>query len=964
MANEGNALPWIPLTPDYIDKYNESVIKYLKDMATSPKEDASFSTTLTLLHQRAEQIYDTLSATPLVEAEIIEESQLKLYIRIVGADVYFLVKEGSADTTKRLPLLAYLLSLSDREFSEDMSELIARCARAESTKGLAYDIDDIIELDLMSLAEKLTKTELVIPERTSWRENKGTIAFTQDGVSLYDMNRSLINAMGTLGGSLKREQVIGNIPVSLMLDKKEKKDFSLTRYISSLQDVKPSEDIVKKKVYMEDDWLTVRIVNKGYGELEVKSIDPNYEEIKGRIVLSDGLDNVRGISLVDLSGSVYVGDHLNVVYLGDDEFSISETILEYIRKHFWVDDEKDLKYARMTARLLFPAKQQRPNTWLTEYGFTVRSGFEDIPRGEYRVLEGGSYDDDLDMLIDYEIADDVNGDEIEMFREVDAKRSLIKSMMYYSKVIKSEAAPHEVVRTVDREVVAFFHRTLALKESFDVSRTSPDYYSGCCILAAINEDSEDLKYYSVKLDYSKMLQLFAANKIDSIKTLESHGIVSVSVDSMTKTIDTLLEYGRDNESEFLDRMIDEEEDNDINTIAKLVQAANRFHGNSYLSKLLVFIHREICQILEITDSIEEKEDTLNEDFPFPPEGPYVEHKMSWVYDNDTHVFNETTQSAKIMKSICAFLNNSYAEGNGVIYIGTDDTRKNINSVEEDIKVLLKKGVLEDEANPEDEFLRHITGILIRRFPNHYENIKAEYICDNRVIRITVSPARSGLVYLNNIAYEKVNSSAKPMREDKKEQIISEKFLFQVDLADKISNVIKAIHQKTYVVLKGYSSSNSNKEDDDRKLEVYDFTNRERLDGVWAYDPKDKENKVFLLKRAQSVEILNEGWKYEKAHKTSPLDIIGYSGQGSIPLSMTLNTVSAKNLFIEQYPDAKDYLTEVGNKKWKLETVLNKEASLYAVSSFYLGHSADMDISGTPALVKIVQEQLTKLLERM
>ena len=965
MANESNALPWIPLTPDYIDKYNETVITYLRDMASSPKEDASFSTTLTLLHQRAEQLYETISAKPLAEAEIIEDKQLKLYIRIVGADLFFLQKEGSGETLKRLILLAYLLTLADNESSEDMSALIAKCLRSESVEAIHFDIDDIIELDIIKLSEILAKTELVLSDDTFWRENKGTIAFNPEGVSLYDMNRTFIGIKGTVGGSFKRDGLISHIPVCLMLDKKDKRDFSLTRFLSEIQEVKPSVEIERKRAYMEDDTLTVRIISKGYGTIEVKSIDPNYEEIRGKIVLNGDVDNVRGISLVDLSGSVYVGELLNVIYNGGDEFSISETILDYIRIHFWENDGEELKYARMTAKLLFPATSRRPNTWLSEYGFTISSGFEDVPKGAYRILEGGSYNDDLDMLTNYEIAEDVDQDEIDEFRESEAKRGLIKSIIYSSSVIKTEAIPQKVVKTVDREEVALFHRSLAQKESFENSKSEPLYYSGCCILAAINDDCEDLDYYSVKLDFSNKLQLFAANKADSIKPLETKGIVSTGVDSMAKIISTLMEYGNKNESDFLDRMIDEEENSDISTIAKLVQAANRFQGNSYLSKLLVYIHREICQILEITDSIEEKEDTtFNDDFPFPPEGPYVEHKMSWVFDNDTHQFNETTQSAKIMKSVCAFLNNSFTDGNGVIYIGTDEKRKNINSVSEDIKALLKKGVLEDEANPEDEFLRHITGTFIRRFPNHYENIKAEYICDNKVIRITVSPAKSGLVYLNNIAYEKTNSSARPMREDKKEQIISEKFLFQVDLADKISNVIKAIHQKTYVILKGYSSSNSNKEDQDRKLEVYDFTNRERLDGVWAFDPKDKENKVFLLKRAQSVEVMNEGWKFEKAHKTSPLDIIGYSGQGSIPLSMTLNSVSAKNLFIEQYPDAKEYLTEIGDKKWKLETILNKEASLYAVSSFYLGHSADMDISGTPALVKIVQEQLNNLLERM
>ena len=63
MATESNALPWFPLTPDYIDKYNESVIKYLKDEASSENKDKSFSTTVSLLHQRAQLLLKEFSAT-------------------------------------------------------------------------------------------------------------------------------------------------------------------------------------------------------------------------------------------------------------------------------------------------------------------------------------------------------------------------------------------------------------------------------------------------------------------------------------------------------------------------------------------------------------------------------------------------------------------------------------------------------------------------------------------------------------------------------------------------------------------------------------------------------------------------------------------------------------------------------------------------------------------------------------
>ena len=202
-----------------------------------------------------------------------------------------------------------------------------------------------------------------------------------------------------------------------------------------------------------------------------------------------------------------------------------------------------------------------------------------------------------------------------------------------------------------------------------------------------------------------------------------------------------------------------------------------------------------------------------------------------------------------------------------------------------------------------------------------------------------------------------------MREDRKESIISQKFLQKNGMAEKISNILKAKHQGKCVILKGYDSSNSNT-DRDRKLEVFDFTDNNRRDGVWAYDPKDRKNKVFLLKRAEAVEITGEKWQHTKQHKTSKLDIFGYFGEEKEPFSILLKSIRAKNLFIEQFPDAKNCLEKVGDKVWKVETILFNSCSLYAACSFYLGYSDDIDISGTPRLVSIVAERLNRLLERI
>ena len=958
MATESNALPWFPLTPDYIDKYNESVIKYLKDEASSENKDKSFSTTVSLLHQRAQLLLKEFSAKPLDEAEIVGESLLLQYIKTIGAEVY-LLKQEKEDSRMMVSLLAYLLSLYDNELTDEMSIVITKAIHADKIEAIAFDLSDLVNIDINGISKKLSATTFTMGNDPVWLENKGTVLFDSEGISLFDMNRSFIKVKKQTGGSFKKEEFISHVPVLFQLDKKDKREFSLQRFINSIQDITPSQDeFVRKKEYEVDDKFTVRITSKGYEDIYATSIDPSYETISGKLDIGTE-PNVRGIALSDLSWNLNAGDLVNVILNEDGSFSIRETILDYIYNKFWdTDDERN--YARMSAKLLFPKSGQRPNTWLTEYGFFVRSGFEDVPMGAYRVLADGEFNQNTDWLTGFEVDEE---DTAEEFTERDAKAKFINLMVYETQVIKTPALPKIVIKVADPSSFSMLHRTLALKSRFASSSEAPKYFIGCCAMAAINEDERDMDYYSVKMDYHNAVLAFAANKISAIKGLDTHGINTVSTDTMSKLVETIAEYGRKEESEYLNEIISDEEDNELSTIAKLVQAANRFQGNAFLETLRGSLHREICTILEVSDSIEGPQTCIDDDFPFEPEGPSIEHKMSWVFDNETGVFNETTQSQKIMKSICAFLNNSFEDGGGHIYIGTDEKRRFICGVDADIKALLGKGILTGEGDVNDEYYRHISGIIKNRFPENYEKVKAQFICDGRVLDIYVSPADGGVVYFNGIAYEKYNSSARPMREDRKEAIISQKFLQKNGMAEKISNILKAKHQAKCVILKGYDSSNSNT-DRDRKLEVFAFTDNNRRDGVWAYDPKDRKNKVFLLKRAEAVEITDESWQHAKQHKTADLDIFGYFGEANIPFDITLKSIRAKNLFIEQFPDAKNCLEKTGDKVWRIRTTLLNPYSLNAACSFYLGYSDDLDISATPALVKIVTEKINSLLEKI
>ena len=115
MKSEEIALPWFPITPDYIDQYHESVLKYLRDAINDRSQDlsndSSYMTTIGLLLQRAEQISSELGELPLQEAEQIRHQDLEKDIKILAAAAFLCEGDRMADRQRYMSCLIYLISL-------------------------------------------------------------------------------------------------------------------------------------------------------------------------------------------------------------------------------------------------------------------------------------------------------------------------------------------------------------------------------------------------------------------------------------------------------------------------------------------------------------------------------------------------------------------------------------------------------------------------------------------------------------------------------------------------------------------------------------------------------------------------------------------------------------------------------------------------------------------------------------
>ena len=130
-------------------------------------------------------------------------------------------------------------------------------------------------------------------------------------------------------------------------------------------------------------------------------------------------------------------------------------------------------------------------------------------------------------------------------------------------------------------------------------------------------------------------------------------------------------------------------------------------------------------------------------------------------------------------------------------------------------------------------------------------------------------------------------------------------LISIEHSDNALKLKRAIENTQQVILKNYSSSNS-QTNKDRLVEPFEFTSI--YDSVWAYDIEDNQCKTFKIARIEEVIFTGENQKFETQHKEKKIDIFRFSGEETIEISFTMSRL-AFNLLIEEYPMSEEYIDE-------------------------------------------------------
>lgn len=872
-----------------ISKRNiKELLDYFQENVTVKNEDPLYE----LLDVRVERLAYALS-----DSQDSDDETVVFRIRLLGAWLLCYPEPGMRRNTVFLCLLAVLSQMEDDAFARGLFELSLRSLSFEVEKvgfewaDLKNFTPDIIRRRTVqdTTFGKAFETELRYA-------GKGLLRIVDGQVSLASVNMRTWTLKGS--GMVESMKLFDDM-VCVLTSKDDRLKHSescdiarINRFTGEFRrcqrGVVPSEVTLKR--YSDGQTVVVMISNTSPLHINVETVDPNYEKVRGAIVKGNGwyFYNEKGLEL-----ALTAGDYVKVRIVDREkgQFSISKTFLEAIMDESETGGIYPCEY-------VFDSKSGP--LWMTNTGVPLyvkdSSGYRQGDRAYVQMTYV-----DANGYITGSVEEDQSGIEEEDFD--DYKGWFITNCIR----LDGYTVPHRNEgRCVSREVVRIFERSM-YNYSKSLSRASEIYkmLCFCQMLAELTEDERELHYLDLKASYLEQLVFFTKGQYaDMVKLTPSSDIAGEpSVRRCVTIVRILKEILTSGDSQVLSDMIHNGDDVLAVKLARILQSYN-WIKDIVPEKTLVELKMEMIKELSLDSETLSSLDDDEEEY-LGMEDKTKEFKTSFVFppDKSQHMSaNLQMQSRNVFRAVCAFLNSMTG---GTVYLGVNDGGY-VAGLDNDLNYT--KGSL-------DGYIRLIQDEAKRAFEQSVlDYLDFEVMFDGRVVAVRVRPYADGLVYMDKVPYKRNFGESEPMREDERARTLSAKMSLSRTDGTLLGVIEKAVHDKKVVCLKRYSSSNSIR---DRRVEPFKIVPGGRF--VWSYDLDDGMCKQFSLSRAADVVILNEHWSHENGHRALETDIFNWSGEKATHIELQMDNLAC-NILKDEYPQSGKYLTSInGGEEWILST---------------------------------------------
>ena len=940
---------WLDLKKEYIDDNFNKLQTYLRESMESGHKDTFYTTTINLFRERIGDLLRELSERPIY-ADEQQRQQLSTDVNMLAT--YLLV-----DGEHSLALPAYVAFMNGlRQMNPSLSELIVRTImqriRHEKVLALGFSWKDLEKLGTELFAHNACKQALFDAplSKPQMLTKYGTALLTKDGLMLTRDNKAEskkllkegVNSLDTGIGITLRTLSSQKLKQSLSNSVKDMDEFTKD-FILAQARVQNKPIAPKLKSYDTGDEVIVRVTSIDQ-IVHVETIDPSYNKIQGTICYDRP-------SLVyyytdDLYKYFHVGDYLPASIKDSDlgVFSIEKQLVK-----FFVEDTRQTMGDDEDSYMLAMVIDEHANycAWLTETGVAIRTDETgQYHHGDFAFLTITEYGKgNYYGLIRGRVKDDTD----ESFDEKTARHDCIRTF--------AESTEAPVYHRMEEDTVelspVLLRLLLRLLFEYQKSLLKPSdrfrYLANANVMAELVGDDLAASYISFARTYLRALIQFVNGENISTIMLEPDEEYKQAKSTLIRlsVIELLKEYGRKDNSEKLARAISDFEEKlpQISRLARLIQTANSMQDTLSGSALNV-IRREIIRTL----SIETENDAdleADKGIYLGVESGTLEFKTSMIFPPDGNMQpEEFTQNINVMKGICAFLNSTTG---GTLYLGVND-QGYVTGIENDMRHLHYTTI--------DTYMRYVQDIAKKFFGvDTLPYLRIEPLYENTVVAIHVEPHPYRVVELNGTAYLRVNAESRIMPEEMRQELIDRKVFTNKDRAAAVSRLQHACTQKRCVILHQYASNNGGTVSD-RHVEAYDIKPEDGL--VVCYDIDKKGVRIFSINRIGYVEILdNEPWRNTASHKAAKVDVFHMNGDTTTRISLQLDLM-AKNLLVEEYPRAKDFITgHKGDENiWYFTTDVCR---MEGIGRFYIGLAEHIRILEGDELKKYASEYANKFL---
>ena len=948
MATTDKTPLWLDLKKEYIDDNFNKLQTYLHDSAEKGSKDSFYTTTIELFRERISDLMRDISERP-VFAEEQQRQQLSSNVSMLAT---YLLADG--DHTLALPAYVAFMNCL-RQMNPSLSDLIVRTVmqriRHEKVTALGFSWKDLEKLGTDLFVHNACKqARFDVPlAKPQMLTKYGTAILTKDAIMLTYENKVDANKLISAGAN----SLDTGIGITLRTVANEKLKQSLANsvvdmdeftknFILSQARMQKTKTVPKLKSYDIGEEVIVRVTSIDT-TVHVETVDPNYIKISGPITYK------RASCVYYYTGELYKFFHVGDCFPAtvNDIDNVTFGIEDQLVRFFVEDTRQDIEANGDEYLATVIDEQPNHSVWLTERGIAVRiNGESTYHHGDFAYISiTGFGKDKFYGLIFGDILEAAD----ETFDEKSVRHDCIRAF--------AEMTPAPVYNRPEENVTqlspVLLRLLLRILFEYQKSLLKPSdrfrFLANANVMAEMIGDDLSASYIRFARTYLRaLIQFVNGENISAIK-LEPDEEYKQATSTLIRLsiIELLKEYGRKENSEKLAEAISSFEvtQPQLSRLARLIQTANSMQGTLSGSALNV-IRREIIHTL----SIETENDAdleADKGIYLGVESGTLEFKTSIVFPPDNNMQpDEFTQSMNVMKGICAFLNSTTG---GTLYLGVNDQGYVVGN-DNDMQHLKMQSI--------DSYMRYVQDIAKKYFGvDTLPYLHIESLYDNTVVGIHVEPHPYRVVELNGTAYLRVNAESRIMPEEMRQELIDRKVFTNKDRAAAVSRLQHACTQKRCVILHQYASNNGGTVSD-RHVEAYDIKPEDGL--VVCYDIDKKGVRIFSINRIGYVEILDdEPWRNTSSHKAVNVDVFHMNGDTTTRISLQLDLM-AKNLLIEEYPRAKEFITgQKGDENvWFFTTDICK---IEGIGRFYIGLANHIQILEGDELRQYAKEYAEKYL---